>query len=94
MPRNATVEIQTENEAGLPVVRISSTLMKQLRAKEGDPVYVTDTRWWLGGLHSMHVVVGEPLEESDDIVEIGPDVYGMIVTHQRDGKMVKVERFY
>jgi SSS family solute:Na+ symporter len=94
MPRKADAEAAPEGEAQLPVVRLSSTVMERLGTKVGDPVYVTDTRWWLGGLHSMHVVVGGTVEGPDDLVEIGPTTYGLIVTARRDGIPVKVERLY
>ena len=29
--------------------------MEQLKAQEGDILYMSDSRWWLGGLRSYHV---------------------------------------
>ena len=94
LPRKASTEAPPEGEALLPVVLLSSSVMDRLGAKVGDPVYITDTRWWLGGLHSMHVVVGGTVDGPDDLVEIGPTTYDLIVTGRRDGKPVKVERLY
>ncbi len=81
-------------EAALPVVRLSPPLMAELRAKEGDPVYITDTRWWLGGLHSVHAIVGGILESDDAVVEIGPGTHDLVVTRHREETPVKVERLY
>ena len=94
LPRKTKVEEPFEGEAQLPVVRLSSPVMDRLRAKVGDPVYITDTRWWLGGLHSMHVEIGGLVEGNDDIVEIGPETFELIVTGRREELPVKVERFY
>jgi hypothetical protein len=45
----------------------------------GDPVYITETRWWLGGPNSSHVVLGEALERQREHVEMGPDTFKVIV---------------
>ncbi len=94
MPVKVEIEEPVQGEASLPVVKLSASVMEELRAKVGDPVYITDTRWWLGGLQSMHVVVGGQCEGSEDVVEIGPDSYDLIVTRRRHDKPVKVERLY
>ncbi|YCM44394.1 sodium:solute symporter family protein [Verrucomicrobiaceae bacterium 227] len=93
-PRKGEIEAPFQGEAQLPVVMLSSAVMDRLRAKVGDPLYVTDTRWWLGGLQSMHVVVGGLVEGSGDVVEIGPDTYKLIVTNRRKDQKVKVQRLY
>ena len=98
MPRKGEVEAEPMGDADLPVVKVSAAVLEKLRAKVGDPVYITDTRAWLGGLNSMHVRIGG-LIESDaddeiDIVEIGPDNFDQIVTGRRGDKPVKIERFY
>jgi hypothetical protein len=94
MPLRSEVEPPLQGESQLPVVRLSSSVLQQLRAKVGDPVYITDTRWWLGGLNSMHVVIGDVLDGEDDRVEMGPDTFKVIVTGRREDKPVKVERLY
>jgi SSS family solute:Na+ symporter len=39
-------------------VRLSPSAMERLQAHEGDMAYVTDARWWLGGLRSVRVRLG------------------------------------
>jgi SSS family solute:Na+ symporter len=46
------------------IIRFSSEDMKRMEANVGDLVYITDNRWWLGGLKSIHSVFGEIHEES------------------------------
>jgi SSS family solute:Na+ symporter len=94
MPVKAEVEAPIKGEARLPVVLLSSAVMERLRAKVGDPVYITDTRWWLGGLQSMHVIVGGQSESGEDVVEMGPETYETIVTGRRQDRPLKVERLY
>ena len=41
-----------------PVAYISVKVAEDLNAKEGDILYVSDNRAWLGGLRSTHAVIG------------------------------------
>ena len=41
--------------------------MDRMSAKKGDLVYIQDSRWWYGGLKSIHSVYGSPHDE-DGIV--------------------------
>ena len=43
-------------------VRLPRFAMDTLAAEPGDLLYVADSRWWLGGLRSVHVKAGEPHE--------------------------------
>jgi len=43
-------------------IHLHPDVMDRLDLKPGDVVYVCDARWWLGGLRSVHAVVGEPNE--------------------------------
>src|SRR5690625_5292822 len=40
-------------------VSISSKTAEELQARLGDLVYVSDTRWWTGGLYSTHAIVSK-----------------------------------
>ena len=46
--------------------------MGSMNAKKGDLVYLEDSRWWLGGLKSIHGTFGEP-HDKDGIVKINTD---------------------
>jgi SSS family solute:Na+ symporter len=46
-------------------VQLPRPAMEALAAQPGDLLYVTDARWWLGGLRSVHVRAGEPTEEQE-----------------------------
>jgi solute:Na+ symporter, SSS family len=43
-------------------IRLSRALMDGLEARPGDLMYVSDARWWLGGLRSIHVRAIEPTQ--------------------------------
>ncbi|MCX7876694.1 MAG: sodium:solute symporter family protein [Melioribacteraceae bacterium] len=50
-------------------INFSHKDMNKMAAEEGDFVYITDTRKWLGGLKSCHSVYGKPHDE-DGVVYI------------------------
>jgi len=95
LPRHGTVEPDPVGQGDLAVVRISSSLARALGAVGGDLVYVTDTRGWLGGLRSVHAIVGsiEPDEERPWI-ELGPLTHELVVTPARSDRPLRVERLY
>ena len=64
-------------------------------AGAGDLVYVSDTRWWLGGLQSCHAIVGSVRKEtSDAAIYLREDTFEVVVTGGREDKPVTVERLY
>ena len=56
-----------ENESDL--VFFSKNDMEKMKANPGDLVFIEDSRWWLGGLKSVHSVYGKPHNE-DGLVYI------------------------
>ena len=82
-------------EGQLAEVQLSAGLAKALDARKGDMLYVSDTRWWLGGLRSTHVVVGE-IDTNNTVatIALGPQSYESVVSAKRIGRDVRVERTY
>ena len=94
-PRQSAVEPARAGTAQLPIVNLSRSAAQALDANCGDLVYVSDRRWWLGGLRSTHAVVGAINVDGDEsIVEIGPQTWSNVVTNSRTDKLVSVERLY
>ena len=94
-PRQSAVEPARAGTAQLPVVNLSRPAAEALNANCGDLVYVSDRRWWLGGLRSTHAVVGAISVDGDEsIVEIGPQTWSNVVTNSRPDELVSVERLY
>jgi hypothetical protein len=84
----------THPEVGVGYARIRPGLAARLDASEGDLLYVTDCRSWLGGLYSTHVLVFEVSESLEAEVELGPVAYDAVVRPGRGGEPVAVRRFY
>ncbi len=79
----------------LPVVHLSQTAADALFAECGDLIYVTDRRWWLGGLRSTHAVVGAIGVDADGpVVEIGPQTWRNVISRGRVEHLVIIERLY
>lgn len=76
-----------ENER--PMCQLSTTLMQALGVIEGDLIFVSDTRRWLGGLRAMHCVAG-PSNGLDGEVLSLPDSLLAEVLHKNN--QVRVER--
>lgn len=94
LPRRIEVELPRFGTADLPGVRISAAAARQLGAAAGDLLYVTDARWWTGGLHSAHVVVAAVSEDGDRAtVEMDGIVHGRVVGERLD-RPVRLERLY
>ncbi len=92
--RKVDEEPARRGEAQLPLVVLSSVLADALSAKQDDLVYLTDTRWWTGGMKSSHAIV-ERVEASDSAyVIIGPDTLANVVTPRRRGLAIRVDRLY
>lgn len=96
-PRRLAEESPPAGDARLPVVRLSHALAEALEARRGDLVYVTDRRWWTGGLRSAHAVVGEIDADGGGgelVVAMGPRTHSLVVTPRRHERPVRVERLY
>jgi len=86
---------QVRGDARLSEVTLSAGLADELGAAEGDLVYVSDARWWLGGLMSSHVIVGAiDSEVKESRIWLGMDSYGLVVKPGRESREVSVERLY
>ena len=81
------------NAAGLSQVVISRALATEIGAEAGDLLYVSDARWWLGGLHSAHVIVERVREEAEGAaVELDDMLVSLVATRGRVDRAVRVEK--
>lgn len=93
-PRLLEAELPHFGTAELHGIRISPKVAHDLNARVGDLVYVTDPRWWTGGLHSAHVIVAEIVEDNgQSTVALDPTAFRN-VTGRRPNCPVRIERLY
>ena len=69
---------------------LRAEIAEALEVSEGDRVFVTDARWWLGGLNAGHALVGTI--DNDDGVGMGPTLWDNVVTRRRTNEPVVVMR--
>ncbi|MFN7141928.1 MAG: hypothetical protein ACK4UN_21625, partial [Limisphaerales bacterium] len=95
IPSNSGATPVYQGEGKLPSVSISQELANSLKAAAGDLLYVSDARWWTGGLHSAHVIVSD-LHTSQDLGEIVLDstTYQQVAGKRAKHHPIRVERLY
>ena len=49
-------------------IKLSGEVCDRLKAKLGDRIYVSDNRWWLGGIRSGHFVLKEVHDQDKDLL--------------------------
>jgi len=79
-------------EEDIDVVRVPPKAMESMKAKPGDILYITDYRWWFGGLHSLHAKAGDPITEEEDFDKIYISKTLVEQGYLRDGMKVYVEK--
>lgn len=95
LPKALAVGKEKTGIAELPLINLSQPLAKKLSAKAGDLVYISDRRWWLGGLHSTHAVVGDIVAgEVQPVIEMDRDTSDLVVTENRQNKYLVIEKLY
>jgi SSS family solute:Na+ symporter len=78
----------------LALVNISTSLARKLEAHPGDLLYISDKRWWLGGLYSAHTVIRTVFDGSKKIIQIDPETSKAVVTKKRVDRELAVEKLY
>jgi SSS family solute:Na+ symporter len=95
LPRQMAKELPHSKTSQLPTVHLSPAVAERLGAASGDLVYVSDRRWYLGGLRSTHALVGKvDLNDADAIVELGPQTWSIVVAPSRAKKPLVIDRLY
>jgi hypothetical protein len=86
--KKARVRVQVN--AALPdpeIVIVPKAALAVMAGRPGDILYVSDPRWWFGGLRSVHVRAGEPGD--GEALQIHPEA--LADAHLRDGQAAHVE---
>ncbi len=92
--QGSKVRLHTELDQGLSgqnVVVISQSALDKMAAEPGDLLYASHTRWWYGGLRSVHVKAGSVGGSQDaSLMRISPE--DAATAHFTDGQEVVVEK--
>jgi SSS family solute:Na+ symporter len=70
---------------------VSQLALDKMAAEPGDLLYASHTRWWYGGLRSVHVKAGQPLNPYRiELILISPE--DAATAHFTEGQQVVVEK--
>ena len=58
--------------SGENLVIVPQTALDEMAAEPGDLLYASHTRWWYGGLRSVHVKAGSPGDDAESM-KISPE---------------------
>lgn len=89
--RGASDEIFGQGQ--LPAVRVSKILAQKLDAQAKDLVYISDTRWWLGGLRSAHAIIEEVTEQDEESIQLSDPLHALLLNKKETGT-ITVQRLY
>jgi len=77
--------------SGTDLVIVPQAALDKMAAEPGDLLYASDTRWWYGGLRSVHVKAGVPAgPQSADLMLISPE--NAATAHFTNGQRVVIEK--
>ncbi len=91
VPLRMEDEAYAEGAQALPLVAVGRDLAAHIHAQVGDRVYVTDRRWWLGGLNAVQAQIGEIVDDEGHL-SLGPNAYASVVKKGREKIAVTIER--
>lgn len=67
------LDVSTGAHPEMDVVSLPESTMKDLSLSSGDLLYITDTRWWWGGLLSVHAKAGD--HSSDEKMSMSAELF-------------------
>jgi SSS family solute:Na+ symporter len=80
-----------ETLEGDNIAIVSGWAMKKMSASAGDLLYACDSRWWYGGLRSVHVKAGPPSDDKDrELIRISAE--DAAAAHFGAGQQIKLEK--
>jgi SSS family solute:Na+ symporter len=80
-----------ETLKGDNIAIVSDWTMKKMSAVAGDLLYASDSRWWYGGLRSVHLKAGPPSDDKDrELIRISPE--DAMAAHFKSGQQIKLEK--
>ena len=74
----------------LALITVSAAIAEAIDVKAGDRVYVSDKRWWLGGLYAAHAIV-DAIDGGG--IGMGSSMYDTVVSDKRRAdEMLSIEK--
>lgn len=70
--------------------RLPGPVMIKLQIEPGDLLYISDSRWWLGGLRSVHLKAGEPHGQGNRVLIGAEEMAAGNLKHNRPVRIEKL----
>ncbi len=83
-----------DSKTGFGTLTLSRSLANSLGADIGELVYVSDARWWLGGLRSGHGLVTNIEEKDATTVSVGPSLYATLQVRKDKPGRFRIKKMY
>lgn len=83
---------EIDEEIPFEQISVSLAVMELMKAEEGDMIYMEDSRWYLGGLRSVHVKAAPPHADSEEIVRMSKETYAE--GYFLEGRLVTLEKIF
>ena len=84
------LQVKIDESLGEKIVSVTENVKKLMKAEEGDIIYLSDDRWWLGGLRSEHVKLGPCHQGADEDVHCSTHTKDL--AYLLDGRTAFVEK--
>ncbi len=73
---------------------ISDKLAQALEAERGSLLYLSDPRWWFGGLRSIHILVDEIYDADSPEIKISPSIQQALTPSPKDKMTIRIKKMY
>ena len=73
---------------------ISNQLAQSLNAEKGSLLYLSDPRWWFGGLRSIHILVEDIFDDENSNIKIGPSTYEALTPAKNGDLNIRIKKMY
>lgn len=89
------LEQDEDPEAYFDAAVLSKDLAIELRAQPGDLLFVSDTRWWLGGLRAKHAMVQSINEQVEGhSIHLTRSTHEAVVAPKRGSETLRIKKLY
>ena len=70
---SVVLNVEFAEQEEVSSVKLPQNTLDRLSLQKGDLLYISDTRWWFGGLLSVHAKVGDPA--TGEFIEMDENLY-------------------
>ncbi|MEM7393160.1 MAG: hypothetical protein AAF492_12515, partial [Verrucomicrobiota bacterium] len=69
------LNVEVDESIPYEQIALSSSVLERMKAVEGDMIYAEDSRWYLGGLRSIHLKAAPAHDGDEEVVRISTETF-------------------